>query len=140
MLVDGTISKVTIVPFYDRSGLIKETIGTLETALTFEILISIIVVIVLIFNLRASIIISSILPIAVLSTFILMRYLKIDANIVALSGIAIAIGIMIDIGVVFVENIIRHIDEDKNQNICSNICFFNRHSHIAHFSLLYILI
>lgn len=125
VLADGTISKVTIVPFYDRSGLIQETIGTLETALTFEILISIIVVIVLIFNLRASIVISSILPIAVLSTFILMRYLKIDANIVALSGIAIAIGIMIDIGVVFVENIIRHIDEDKNQTVKKGKAFVN---------------
>jgi len=125
VLADGTISKVTIVPFYDRSGLIQETIGTLETALTFEILISIIVVIVLIFNLRASIIISSILPIAVLSTFIFMRYLKVDANIVALSGIAIAIGIMIDIGVVFVENIIRHMDEEENQTIRKGKAFVN---------------
>ena len=125
VLADGTVSKVTIVPFYDRSGLIQETIGTLESALTFEILISIIVVIVLIFNLRASIIISSILPIAVLSTFIFMRYLGIDANIVALSGIAIAIGIMIDIGVVFVENIIRHMDEDENKTIRKGKAFVN---------------
>ncbi|MGV8962612.1 MAG: efflux RND transporter permease subunit [Candidatus Saccharimonadaceae bacterium] len=125
VLADGTVSKVTIVPFYDRSELIQETIGTLETALTFEILISIIVVIVLVFNLRASIVISSILPIAVLSTFIFMRYLKIDANIVALSGIAIAIGIMIDVGVVFVENIIRHMDEDENQTIKKGEAFVN---------------
>ena len=125
VLADGTVSKVTIVPFYDRSELIQETIGTLETALTFEILISIIVVIVLVFNLRASIVISSILPIAVLSTFIFMRYLKIDANIVALSGIAIAIGIMIDVGVVFVENIIRHMDEDESQTIKKGKAFVN---------------
>ncbi|MDR1203758.1 MAG: efflux RND transporter permease subunit [Tannerellaceae bacterium] len=116
-LADGTVSKVTVVPFYDRSGLIQETIGTLETALSHEILICIIVVIVLVFNLRASIVISSILPIAVLMTFILMRYLGIEANIVALSGIAIAIGVMIDVGVVFVENIIRHMEEASNKGI-----------------------
>ncbi|GHT07871.1 cation transporter [Bacteroidia bacterium] len=110
ILSDGTISKVTVVPFYDRTGLIRETIGTLETALSHEILICIIVVIVLIFNLRASVIISSVLPIAVLSTFIIMRYTHVDANIVALSGIAIAIGVMVDVGVVIVESIIRNLD------------------------------
>ncbi|GAB6395373.1 MAG: efflux RND transporter permease subunit [Bacteroidales bacterium] len=105
-LADGTVSKVTVVPFYDRSALIRETIGTLETALSHEILITIIVVIALVFNLRASVIISSILPIAVLSTFIIMRYTGVEANIVALSGIAIAIGVMVDVGVVIVENIL----------------------------------
>jgi Cu(I)/Ag(I) efflux system membrane protein CusA/SilA len=104
-LADGTVSKVTVVPFYDRSGLIRETIGTLETALTHEILICIIVVIVLIFNLRASVVISGLLPVAVLATFIIMRYTNVDANIVALSGIAIAIGVMVDVGVVIVERI-----------------------------------
>jgi Cu(I)/Ag(I) efflux system membrane protein CusA/SilA len=110
-LADGTLSKVTIVPFYDRSGLIRETIGTLETAVLYEILICIIVVIVLVLNLRASFIISSVLPIAVLSAFIIMRYTGIDANIVALSGIAIAIGVMVDVGVVVVESIIRGMEE-----------------------------
>jgi Cu(I)/Ag(I) efflux system membrane protein CusA/SilA len=110
-LADGSISKVTVVPFYDRSGLIRETVGTLETALTHEILICIIVVIVLVFRLRASVIISGLLPVAVLSTFIIMRYTKVDANIVSLSGIAIAIGIMVDAGVVIVESILRKIHE-----------------------------
>jgi len=115
-LADGTVSKVTIVPFYDRSGLIKETIGTLETALSHEILITILVVIILVLNLRASIIISSVLPVAVLMTFIAMRLFGVDANIVALSGIAIAIGVMIDVGVIFVENIVRHLDIPENKN------------------------
>ncbi|MDR2765743.1 MAG: efflux RND transporter permease subunit [Tannerella sp.] len=110
-LADGTVSKVTVVPFYDRSGLIKETIGTLETALAHEILICIIVVIVLVFNLRASVIISGLLPVAVLSAFILMKYMHVDANIVALSGIAIAIGVMVDVGVVIVESILRKLHE-----------------------------
>ena len=124
-LADGAVSKVTVVPFYDRSGLIQETIGTLETALSHEVLICIIVVIVLVFNLRASVVISSILPIAVLMTFILMRYLGIEANIVALSGIAIAIGVMVDVGVVFVENIIRHMEEESNKGVRKGKAFID---------------
>ncbi|GHT77748.1 cation transporter [Bacteroidia bacterium] len=123
-LADGTVSKVTIVPFYDRSGLIKETIGTLETALMHEILICIIVVIVLIFNLRASAIISSLLPIAVLATFIIMKYTGIEANIVALSGIAIAIGVMVDVGVVIVENVLKNYELKKvKQNALIDIIY-----------------
>jgi len=116
-LPDGSVSKVTIVPFYDRTGLIKETIGTLETALSHEILISIIVIIVLVLNLRASLIVSGLLPIGVLMTFILMWLFGVDANIVALSGIAIAIGVMVDIGIVDVENILRHLEMPENKGI-----------------------
>ncbi|MDQ1769345.1 cation transporter [Labilibaculum sp. A4] len=113
-LADGTVSKITIVPFYDRTGLIKETLGTLEEAISLELLISILVVIVLVLNLRASFLISSLLPLGVLITFIAMRQFGVDANIVALSGIAIAIGVMVDVGVVFTENIIRHAEAVEN--------------------------
>ena len=116
-LPDGTVSKVTIVPFYDRTGLIKETIGTLESALSHEILISIIVIIVLVMNMRASLIVAGLLPIGVLMTFILMRLFGIEANVVALSGIAIAIGVMVDIGIVDVENILRHLEMPENKGI-----------------------
>ena len=116
-LPDGTVSKITVVPFYDRTGLIKETIGTLETSLSHEILICIIVIIVLVLNLRASVVIASMLPIAVLSTFIIMHYTGIAANIVALSGIAIAIGVMVDVGVVFVESIIRYMEMPENRGV-----------------------
>jgi len=116
-LPDGTVSKVTIVPFYDRTGLIKETIGTLESALSHEILISIIVIIILVMNMRASLIVAGLLPIGVLMTFILMRLFGIEANIVALSGIAIAIGVMVDIGIVDVENILRHLEMPENKGI-----------------------
>ncbi|MEZ5104186.1 MAG: efflux RND transporter permease subunit [Draconibacterium sp.] len=115
-LADGTVSKVTIVPFYDRTGLIKETIGTLESALSHEILIAIIVIIILVLNLRASVLISSLLPVAVLMTFIVMKWVGVEANIVALSGIAIAIGVMVDVGIVFVENIIRHLEMPENKD------------------------
>ncbi len=110
-LPDGTVSQVTIVPFYDRTGLIYETLGTLNTALTEEILVTIIVVIVLVVHLRSSVLISGLLPLAVLMCFIAMKVGGIDANVVALSGIAIAIGTMVDMGIIVCENILKHLNE-----------------------------
>lgn len=106
ILVDGTVSKVTIVPFYDRTELIQETIGTLEEALSLEVLITIIVVILMLMNLKSSLLISASLPVAVLMCFIAMKYFGIDANIVALSGIAIAVGTMVDMGIVLSESMV----------------------------------
>jgi len=116
-LANGVESQLTIIPFYDRTQLIHETIGTLENALSHEILISIIVILVLVLNLRASIIISGLLPVGVLMTFIIMRYSGVDANVVALSGIAIAIGVMVDVGIIFIENIIRHLELPENHGV-----------------------
>ncbi|MCG2586960.1 efflux RND transporter permease subunit [Rhodohalobacter sulfatireducens] len=116
-LSDGTVSKVTIIPFYDRSELIGETLYTLEEALTLEILITIIVIVIMVLNLRTSILISTMLPLAVLMSFIGMKYFGVDANIVALSGIAIAIGTIVDMGVILSENMLRHMedmDEDES--------------------------
>ncbi|MDD7913310.1 efflux RND transporter permease subunit [Polaribacter ponticola] len=115
VLADGRTSQVTIVPFYDRTELIQETLGTLNEALTLEILITILVIMIMVFNLRASILISGLLPVAVLLVFIAMKIFNVDANIVALSGIAIAIGTMVDVGVILSENIIRHLDEDDGK-------------------------
>ncbi|HUW19679.1 MAG TPA: efflux RND transporter permease subunit [Sedimentisphaerales bacterium] len=112
-LADGTVSRVTIVPFYDRTGLIYETLGTLNSALAEEILVTIIVVIVMVLHLRSSILISGLLPLAVLMCFIAMKIFHVDANIVALSGIAIAIGTMVDMGIIICENILRRLDEAK---------------------------
>ncbi|MEJ2585528.1 MAG: efflux RND transporter permease subunit [Robiginitalea sp.] len=116
VLEDGRTSQLTIVPFYDRTELIQETLGTLEEALSLEILITILVIVVMVFNLRASILISGLLPVAVLMVFISMKLFGVDANIVALSGIAIAIGTMVDVGVILSENIIRHLHENKERD------------------------
>ena len=113
VLSDGRTSQVTIVPFYDRTELIQETLYTLKEALTLEILITILVIIVMVFNLRASILISGLLPVAILMVFITMKLFNVDANIVALSGIAIAIGTMVDVGVILAENMIRHLEDEK---------------------------
>ncbi|WP_281979721.1 efflux RND transporter permease subunit [Tenacibaculum mesophilum] len=114
-LTDGRTSQLTIVPFYDRTELIHETLDTLNEALTLEILITILVIVVMVFNLRASVLISGLLPVAVLMVFIAMKAFGVDANIVALSGIAIAIGTMVDVGVILSENIISHLEKDENK-------------------------
>jgi Cu(I)/Ag(I) efflux system membrane protein CusA/SilA len=116
VLPDGTVSQIKIVPFYDRTGLIYETLGTLQTAITQEILITIIVVIVMLMHLRSSALISALLPMTVLMCFIAMKTFNVDANIVALSGIAIAIGTIVDMGIIICENILNHLDEAKPED------------------------
>ncbi len=110
-LKDGTVSQVTIVPFYDRTGLIYETLNTLNQAITQQILITIVVVLIMVMHLRSGLVISSMLPLTVLLCFIGMKLFNVQANIVALSGIAIAIGTIVDMGIVICENIIKHLDK-----------------------------
>ena len=111
VLSDGRTSTVTLIPFYDRSGLIHETLGTLKTALSEEILITIVVVLIAVVHIRSSLLIASLLPMAVLICFVGMKLFRVEANIVALSGIAIAIGTMVDMGIVICENILKKIEE-----------------------------
>ena len=118
-----TTSQIGIVPFYDRTGVIYETLGTLNTALSEEILVTIIVIIVMVLHLRSSILISALLPIAVLMCFIAMKTFGVDANIVALSGIAIAIGTMVDMGIILCENILKHLDEADPNEDRANVIF-----------------
>ena len=113
VLADGTESRVTIVPFYDRSGLIKETLQTLNSAIAQQVLVTIIVVVLMVMHLRSSLLIGAMLPIVVLMTFIGMKMFRVDANIVALSGIAIAIGTIVDVGIVLSENILRRLEEAR---------------------------
>jgi len=112
-LADGTESQLTIVPFYDRTDLIKETIGTLEEALLLQMIITVIVVLLLLLSIKASLLVAGILPIAVLLCFIAMRAAGIEANIVALTGIAIAIGTMVDMSIVLVESIVDKLEKNS---------------------------
>ncbi len=130
ILKDGRTSQLTVVPFYDRTELIQETLGTLKEALTLEILVTILVIIIMVFNIRASVLISGLLPVAVLMVFIAMKAFGVDANIVALSGIAIAIGTMVDVGVILSENIVHHIDENKG-NLSMNTVVYNATSEVS---------
>ncbi len=115
-LADGRQSQLTVVPFYNRGGLIDATIDTLETALTQQILITLLVVMVLMLHLRSSLLIASLLPLSVLATFVAMKLTGVSANVVSLAGIAIAIGTMVDIGIVITENVIRRLDESTAQD------------------------
>ncbi|MFT7464286.1 MAG: Cu(I)/Ag(I) efflux system membrane protein CusA/SilA [Pseudohongiellaceae bacterium] len=110
-LTDGTVSQLTIVPFYDRSGLIHETLDTLDSAITEEILVTVMVVLFMVMHLGSSLLIAALLPLAVLFTFVCMKLFGVDANIVALSGIAIAIGTMVDMGIVLCENILSRLED-----------------------------
>ncbi|HCE44931.1 MAG TPA: acriflavine resistance protein B [Lentisphaeria bacterium] len=107
-LADGRKTQMGIVPFYDRTGLIEETLDTLKDALLEEILICCFVVFMLLAHFRSNLMISLNIPLAVLVTFILMAFFKVDSNLMSLGGIAIAIGVMVDMGIVLSENIVRH--------------------------------
>ena len=122
-LTDGTQSKLTVVPFYDRTGLIYETLGTLNRALVEEILVTVIVILLTVLHFRSSLLISGLLPLAVLMCFIAMKLFGVDANIVALSGIAIAIGTMVDMGIVLCENMLNHLKERKKEESRLDVIF-----------------
>ncbi len=111
---DGTVAQVRVVPFYDRSALIEETLDTLWVALIEQILITVVVVLLVMRHLRSSILVSMLLPLGVLCTFVLMKAAGVDANVMALSGIAIAIGTMVDMGIVFTENMVHHVEAEPD--------------------------
>ena len=120
-LKDGRSSQLTIVPFYDRSELIHESLNTLGNALAYEILIAIIVVLIMLRSLKVSFLVSGLMPLAVLMVFITMKFFEVDANIVALSGIAIAIGTVVDFGIILSENIVRHLQEFPEKMLEANV-------------------
>lgn len=100
---------VRIVPFYDRTALIQRSIGTLTQALTMATMIAIVIIVLFLLHLLGSLIISLVLPIGVLISFIIMQRMGVEANIMSLGGIVIAIGVMVDSGIVMTENIYRHL-------------------------------
>jgi Cu(I)/Ag(I) efflux system membrane protein CusA/SilA len=107
----GLPDGVRILPSYDRSDLIMRAVATLKRALTEESIIVSLVVLLFLLHFRSAIVIVLTLPIAVLIAFITMKYLGITSNIMSLGGIAIAIGVLVDAGVIMVENCYRHLTE-----------------------------
>ncbi|MGE3537349.1 MAG: efflux RND transporter permease subunit [Candidatus Tectimicrobiota bacterium] len=102
---------VRIVPFYDRSDLIARAVDTLKHALLEETLIVTLAHLVFLMHLRSVLIVTLPLPLAVLMTFLAMRYLDISANIMSLAGIAIAIGVLVDAAIVVTENTFRFLEQ-----------------------------
>ena len=105
-----TLSRVTIVPFYDRTGLIYETLGTLNAALYEQILITLIVIIIMAAQIKLSVMMSAVMPLSVGFAFIAMKLFGVDANLVSLSGIAIAIGTIVDMGIIMCQNVLQHLE------------------------------
>ena len=103
---------VKIVPTYDRSWLIGESINTLRHTLIEESIVVSIVIIIFLFHFRSALIPILALPIAVLASFIPMYYLDVTSNIMSLGGLALAIGVLVDASIVMVENAYRHISEE----------------------------
>jgi Cu(I)/Ag(I) efflux system membrane protein CusA/SilA len=107
-LADGQRARVTVVPFYDRGQLIAETLGTLEHSLRLQVLVTVAVVLALVGRVRLALLVSVVLPLAVLGCFLAMKVAGVDANVVSLAGIAIAIGTLVDMGLVLADNLWRH--------------------------------
>ena len=104
---------VRIVPTYDRSGLIGESINTLRHTLIEEAIVVSLVIIIFLFHFRSALIPILALPIAVVASFIPMYYLDVTSNIMSLGGLALAIGVLVDASIVMVENAYRHVSEEQ---------------------------
>jgi Cu(I)/Ag(I) efflux system membrane protein CusA/SilA len=112
----GLPKGVILKSFYDRSDLVKKTMGTVYSALLQEIVITAIVVIFFLFHFKSSILVGLTLPFGIGISFILMHCLGIDSNIMSLSGLVIAIGSMVDMGIIMTENIYSHLANNPNSN------------------------
>ncbi len=108
-LRDGRVSRVRIVPFYDRTTIVEETIDTLQRALREEALLAGLVILVFLLHLRTTVAVLPTLPLAIASSFVLMYLAGVDSNIMSLAGLAIAIGDVTDMGIIMAENIYRRI-------------------------------
>ena len=106
---------VAIKPFYDRSELIDRTIDTLKHALTEEIILVTLAHIIFLFHFRSILIVTFPLPVSILISFILMKQFGITSNIMSLTGIAIAIGVLVDAAIVMTENVIRHCERAEER-------------------------
>jgi Cu(I)/Ag(I) efflux system membrane protein CusA/SilA len=109
-IAPGLPAEVTIVPFYDRSDLIEQSVDTLRTALIEEIALVTLAHVVFLMHFRSILIVTIPLPLAVLMSFLGMYYAGISSNIMSLAGIAIAIGVLVDAGIVVTENAFRYVE------------------------------
>ncbi len=106
---------VTIRSFYDRSELIDHTIDTLKHALIEEIILVTLAHVLFLWHFRSILIVTLPLPISILISFLLMKQFGITSNIMSLTGIAIAIGVLVDAAIVVTENVIRHCEEAEDK-------------------------
>src|SRR5438874_6232310 len=112
----GLPKGVRIVPFYDRSSLIRHAVDTLRSALIEEIILVTLAHVIFLWHFRSILIVTVPLPLAVLTSFLFMHYFGISSNIMSLGGIAIAIGVLVDAGIVMAENVIRHAENHAQEH------------------------
>jgi len=102
---------VQIVPFYDQSELVERAVGTVKEALIEGAVLIVLILFLFLGNVRSALIVTAMLPLSLLLAFILMQLTGLSANLMSLGGLSIGIGMMVDGGVVMVENIYRHLAE-----------------------------
>lgn len=107
---------VEIVTVYDRSGLIERAVGTLRSRLVEEFIVVALVCLVFLLHVRSALVIVFSLPVGILAAFYVMNIQGIDANIMSLGGIAIAIGAMVDAAIVMIENVHKHLESVEGES------------------------
>ncbi|WP_258807390.1 efflux RND transporter permease subunit [Pseudidiomarina sp. CB1] len=115
-LQQGLPEGVEIVPTYDRSDLIHRAVDNLTTKLIEEMVFVGLVIVLFLLHVRSALVVIITLPLAVLMSFIVMRWLGINANIMSLGGIAIAIGALVDAAIVMVENAHKHLQHYREEH------------------------
>ncbi len=125
---------VQLVPFYDRTDLVKQAINTVTKALAEGAIFVLLILVVLLADWRSAIIVTLVLPLSALFAFIMMKWWGLSANLMSLGGLAIGLGMMVDGAVVMVENIHRHLTQpalaavyDRREPASQHSTVINRH-------------
>jgi len=139
-ITPGLPAGVQVVSFYDRTELINRATDNLKKTLLEEIIVAVIIILLFLAHFRSSLIVSIILPVGVLISFLIMFYLKIPSNIMSLGGIAIAIGVMVDAGIVMTENISRHLASSRKKELSTVIMASKEVGSAIFFAILIIVV
>lgn len=108
---------VRVEPYYDQADLVDRAVGTVKEALIEGAVLIVIILFLFLGNVRSALIVTAMLPLSLLVAFVLMKATALSANLMSLGGLAIAIGMMVDGGVVMVENVYRHLSEASHQSV-----------------------
>ena len=139
-ITPGLPPGVQIVPFYDRTQLINRATDNLKQTLLEEIIVAGVIILLFLGHFRSSLIVSIALPMGVLISFLVMYYLKIPSNIMSLGGIAIAIGVMVDAGIVMTENISRHLASSREKRLTTVIMASKEVGSAIFFAILIVVV
>ncbi|MBI3568115.1 MAG: efflux RND transporter permease subunit [Gemmatimonadetes bacterium] len=114
-------SGVRVIPHYDQSELVEHAVGTVREALLEGAVLIIVVLFLFLGNVRSALVVTAMLPLSLLLAFILMKWFDLSANLMSLGGLSIGVGMMVDGGVVMVENVYRHLSEAKHAQAYADV-------------------